>query len=91
MQLFMGVYHFHGKSGWNGTLVMVQDFPGVAFRQARVSRGWEKKQQIKMADASAVWEGGKRDRVEPGRVGAQPNGTGIFRSVSVGTGKEGYV
>ena len=23
-----GVYHLHGKSGWNGTLVMLQDFPG---------------------------------------------------------------
>ena len=23
-----GVYHLHGKSGWNGILVMVQDFPG---------------------------------------------------------------
>ena len=22
------VHHLHEKSGWNGTLVMVQDFPG---------------------------------------------------------------
>ena len=36
---FIGVYHLNGKSGWNGMLVMVQDFPGVAFRQARDSRG----------------------------------------------------
>lgn len=34
------VNHLHGKSGWNGTLVMVQDFPGVLLPQARVSQGW---------------------------------------------------
>ena len=37
-----GIHHFHGKSSWNGKLVMVQDFPGVTFRRARVSRGWMK-------------------------------------------------
>ena len=26
MRKSRGVYHLHGKSGWNGTLVMVQDF-----------------------------------------------------------------
>ena len=28
IDLTRGFYHLHGKSGWNGTLVMVQDFHG---------------------------------------------------------------
>ena len=49
---------------------MVQDFPGVAFCQARVSRGLKK--TITNQNGSnhfqkpAVLEGGKKDRGEPG-------------------------
>ena len=38
-QVTGGVYHLHGKCGWNGTLVMVQDFPGMVFPQTQVSCG----------------------------------------------------
>ena len=38
----LDVYQLHEKSGWNAMLAMVQDFLGVAFRQAQVTRGWKK-------------------------------------------------
>ena len=56
-----GIYHLHGKSGWNGTLVTVQDFPGMAFRQAPVSGGWEKTIRNQNGGCSdKKWEKGQR-------------------------------
>ena len=75
-----------GNSGRNRTLEMVQDFPGVAFRQARVSHGW-KKTITNQAAASAVSKGGKKGGSEPGRVGVY-KWYRIFPVISVGTGKE---
>ena len=66
-----GVQHLHGKSGWNGTLLMVQDFPGVAFRLARVSRCWKK--TIKNQNGGCICS---VSRVEWDFT----NGTRIFRS-----------
>ena len=72
--------------GWNGTRVMVQDFPNLAFRKARVSQGWKKTKTHQKVAAFAVSKDGKRGRGEPGRVGVY-KWCSNFPVISVGPGK----
>ena len=84
----LGVYHLHGKSCGNGTLVMAQRyriFPVWRFAGPSLSRLEENNNEWKWRLHLQCREAGKS-----GRVGVY-KWYGVFPVISVGTGKEEYV